>query len=271
MRNFIAFLTDQERDSSTNLYNYDARLYDPVIGRFISADSYLSPQLHKSTNRPTGFSTEEFIERYSDPQKLNRYSYARNNPLFYTDPTGLAEAKVITIITAWTADGDTREWARSGIAGKIYTNVSSWKQAAEIMSKGNIKAEQVNLSGHGSLGGVKFTRTTDARDNFNGAGATNPAHKESVDTIKANLSDNATITSWGCESGKNKNDMQKMSNELGATVRGFTDKVNPGPHVPSDSWIMKAITGQTREWVEVQPDNKPDPPQPLEEQLWLNR
>ena len=31
--------TDQELDTSTGLYNYDARLYDPLIGRFISADS----------------------------------------------------------------------------------------------------------------------------------------------------------------------------------------------------------------------------------------
>jgi len=60
--------TDQELDPSTGLYNYDARLYDPVIGRFISADS--------------------IVEDIFIPQTLNRYSYVRNNPLRYTDPTG---------------------------------------------------------------------------------------------------------------------------------------------------------------------------------------
>ena len=60
--------TDQELDKSTNLYNYDARLYDPVIGRFISADSMV----------PDPF----------DPQSLNRYSYCLNNPLIYIDPNG---------------------------------------------------------------------------------------------------------------------------------------------------------------------------------------
>jgi len=43
-------------------------LYDPVIGRFISADSIV----------PNPF----------DPQLLNRYSYCRNNPLIYIDPSG---------------------------------------------------------------------------------------------------------------------------------------------------------------------------------------
>ena len=67
-RGRIGIYTDQELDSETGLYNYDARLYDPLIGRFISPDSIV-PDLY-------------------DPQSLNRYSYCRNNPLRYTDPTG---------------------------------------------------------------------------------------------------------------------------------------------------------------------------------------
>jgi len=43
-------------------------MYDPVIGRFISADSV--------------------DQNWYDPQLLNRYAYTRNNPLKYTDPTG---------------------------------------------------------------------------------------------------------------------------------------------------------------------------------------
>jgi RHS repeat-associated protein len=60
--------TDQEFDAETGLYNYNARLYDPLIGRFISPDS--------------------MVQAPYDPQTLNRYSYARNNPLIYTDPSG---------------------------------------------------------------------------------------------------------------------------------------------------------------------------------------
>ncbi|MFZ5862300.1 MAG: RHS repeat domain-containing protein [Nitrospirota bacterium] len=60
--------TGQEMDSETGLYYYHARYYDPVLGRFISADI-------------AGVTL-------SVPQSLNRYSYVLNNPLRFTDPTG---------------------------------------------------------------------------------------------------------------------------------------------------------------------------------------
>ena len=59
--------TGQRLDDS-GLYYYGARYYDPAIGRFISPDSIVS--------------------RLTNPQAFNRYSYAINNPLKYTDPTG---------------------------------------------------------------------------------------------------------------------------------------------------------------------------------------
>jgi len=57
-----------QRLDSTGLYYYNARYYDPQIGRFISPDA-------------TG-------QKLTDPQTLNRYSYCSNNPLKYTDPSG---------------------------------------------------------------------------------------------------------------------------------------------------------------------------------------
>jgi RHS repeat-associated protein len=60
-----------------NLYNMNGRLYDPVVGRFLSADNYV---------QAPGFT-----------QSFNRYSYCLNNPLKYTDPDG--EFFLGTIIT----------------------------------------------------------------------------------------------------------------------------------------------------------------------------
>lgn len=51
------------------LINMNARLYDPVIGRFLSPD----PLVHSPI----------------DVQCYNRYSYCLNNPLRYVDPTGM--------------------------------------------------------------------------------------------------------------------------------------------------------------------------------------
>jgi RHS repeat-associated protein len=50
------------------LYNMNGRLYDPVVGRFLEPDPIIQD----------AFST----------QNLNRYSYALNNPLKFTDPSG---------------------------------------------------------------------------------------------------------------------------------------------------------------------------------------
>ncbi len=60
--------TGHEMDASTGLINMNARLYDPVLGRFISPDS--------------------IVPDAADMQSYNRYSYVNNNPLAYTDPTG---------------------------------------------------------------------------------------------------------------------------------------------------------------------------------------
>ena len=62
--------TGQEKDSETELMYYGARYYSPILGRFTQPDTLL--------------------QNVYDPQLLNRYSYARNNPLKYTDPSGHA-------------------------------------------------------------------------------------------------------------------------------------------------------------------------------------
>lgn len=60
--------TSHEHIKELGLVNMNARLYDPVIGRFVSADSV--------------------IPDASDPLAYNRYIYVKNNPMMYRDPTG---------------------------------------------------------------------------------------------------------------------------------------------------------------------------------------
>ncbi|MDB4940252.1 MAG: hypothetical protein JWO40_677 [Candidatus Doudnabacteria bacterium] len=75
-----------EFDADTGLTYMDARYYDQATGRFQSEDpAFLevgSPSLIKKDTDKDG------LVFLTDPQALNSYSYARNNPLKYTDPTG---------------------------------------------------------------------------------------------------------------------------------------------------------------------------------------
>lgn len=60
--------TGHEMLPDFGLINMNGRLYDPVIGRFLSTDNY--------------------VQEPSNSQNFNRYSYCLNNPLKYTDPSG---------------------------------------------------------------------------------------------------------------------------------------------------------------------------------------
>ena len=60
--------TGHEQIDEVGLIHMNGRLYDPVLGRFISADP--------------------IIQSPTDLQSLNRYTYVRNNPLTLIDPSG---------------------------------------------------------------------------------------------------------------------------------------------------------------------------------------
>jgi RHS repeat-associated protein len=77
--------TDQEVDDDTGFYNYGARLYDPLLGRFISPD--------------------RLVPDPGNPQALNRYAYCLNNPLIYTDPSGeFIESIIAAIVSIVTSE-----------------------------------------------------------------------------------------------------------------------------------------------------------------------
>ncbi len=60
--------TGHEHLPEFNLINMNGRMYDPLIARMLSPDNY--------------------VQSTSSTQAYNRYSYAYNNPLKYTDPDG---------------------------------------------------------------------------------------------------------------------------------------------------------------------------------------
>jgi RHS repeat-associated protein len=64
----VGYTAQRTDEDSSGLMFYNARLYDPTLSFFVSADTIAPP--------------------IQDPLGRNRYSYVGNNPIGYTDPTG---------------------------------------------------------------------------------------------------------------------------------------------------------------------------------------
>lgn len=106
--------TGHEMLPSFDLINMEGRLYDPIIGRFLSCDNY--------------------VQQPTNSQNFNRYSYCINNPLKYTDPSGnlfgiddvtlmFAAYSLFTSVATAAAEGQ-NVWKAAGMS--LLTSVASY-------------------------------------------------------------------------------------------------------------------------------------------------
>jgi len=104
-------------DEDTGLYYYNARYYDPELGRFIQADP--------------------IVPSPDNPQTLNRYAYCGNNPLKYIDPSGYIfgiDDLIIGIIigaaiggaTAAATGGNIGLGILTGAIGGLFGGLGAW-------------------------------------------------------------------------------------------------------------------------------------------------
>ena len=105
--------TGHESLREFGLINMNGRMYDPILGRMLSPDNY--------------------VQNPFDIQNYNRYTYCRNNPLSYTDPSGnlflwtvinaIKDFFVNTFVNVWTqgvnAWTDSDNWKSTTNAFKI--------------------------------------------------------------------------------------------------------------------------------------------------------
>ncbi|MCM8873411.1 MAG: hypothetical protein NDJ65_09065, partial [Paludibacteraceae bacterium] len=90
--------TGHESLREFGLINMNGRMYDPILGRMLSPDNYVQDPF--------------------DLQCYNRYSYCKNNPLIYNDPSGefwnLVIGALIGGFMNWAATGFEFSWKGLG-------------------------------------------------------------------------------------------------------------------------------------------------------------
>lgn len=117
------------------LTQFGARYYADAIGRFISPDAYFL----ESPERCVG-----------SPVECNLYSYAKNNPLKYLDPTGLFVDEV----------GNTFQGpANPDPAAKEYVNMNAFQQSQGIQAPFEGFAGSNGYKASGALGNDLVTDT----------------------------------------------------------------------------------------------------------------
>lgn len=163
-----AFVTSEVRHSFTGhedlgelgLIHMNGRLYDPAIGRFLSADPH--------------------IQYVDDMQNYNRYSYINNNPLSATDPSGYFFKSIFKGLKKLFKNKVFR------IVGQVLATVYGGPQGAALFSAASTYAQTGSLT-DALTAGVKTYITAQA---FNQIG---PPGVDGFDV--ANIAANAAV---GC-------------------------------------------------------------------------
>jgi RHS repeat-associated protein len=103
--------TGHEHLPEFSLINMNGRMYDPLLGRFLSPDP--------------------FVQRPDFSQSFNRYSYCLNNPLLYIDPSG--EWFLIDDLIAIVVGG-----VVNVVVNAVQGNIHSWGQGFSYFGVGAV-------------------------------------------------------------------------------------------------------------------------------------
>ncbi|MCB0002789.1 MAG: RHS repeat-associated core domain-containing protein [Anaerolineae bacterium] len=126
------------RRRAIGLYFYNARYYDPLLGRFTQPDT--------------------IVPNPGDPQALNRYSYVGNRPTVFVDPTGRFEQSAIEEYLQSLNLDDWHDTLKLWMADQQWWTALLAAQAGDVLtaldSKGNMSFSKFEGEGQSKLSGV---------------------------------------------------------------------------------------------------------------------
>jgi RHS repeat-associated protein len=149
--------TNQEQMEDLCLDNYNARIYDPQIGRFMAADTVIPD---------AGYS-----------QSYNRYTYVENGPLSYEDPTGnvgfrLSGPTMGLTVETWTIT--TGPYSQYSISIVTADDGLVWKNSTQTGITGGIGSPPAGLNNSSSGSQSSSVVTTPATSSQNAAPSSDP-------------------------------------------------------------------------------------------------
>jgi RHS repeat-associated protein len=247
--------TGHEMLDGLDLVHMNGRIYDPLLGRMLSADVV--------------------VQYPDDAQNYNRYSYVGNNPLSFTDPSGyLIEEAIVAAdaamwlkkkatITALTTSSSSSN--QTTTTSSVDVNISGLRiggsSSTSVVTDGNTTTSvnnTVGYAGSSSTGFVTAQATTaavqqasptlgDAELKLNGASINNE-HITSVST--ASIGTSASIPSAQEIHQQNHNQTASMGREIASMVAGALPGIGTALSIAEVIMGRDVITGaQSNRWV----------------------
>jgi len=189
--------TGQRWEGALGLYDYRARFYDPALGRFLQPDSLVQTDGKDPTPYlplAVSYANPKVLEQWNqlqrarlpreaqapntpsafDPQFLNRYAYARHNPLAYVDDSGH--------IAWWVVGGVVGGVVGLGVYVFTHRESFDWREAALWTAGGAVVGATLGAGAQWAVGawGTRVAMTAGAATSATGMALRSPAGARTI-------------------------------------------------------------------------------------------
>jgi len=227
--------TGYERDNESNLDYAINRYYNGSHGRFSSVDPYnIIFEIEKGRDEKEKL--QIFIAYISQPQIWNKYVYAGNNPLSFTDPDG-RQPKTINVFVGGNNEDGMADWKKfkaeakkQGITVHIYRVEDGTATAAKLIESLKAKDTVTIFSGHSQYTTHNGQKEYHYALQLNGSTVGSSAEGLSTDTADGVDIKNDIVAVFSCDFGKA---FDRVTSSNGAVFVSIQQGEKPGSGIDS--------------------------------------